>query len=157
MDYYEFKKRTEDKVSVFDSNLLNLKDLSGHELKERIFTLLSNLYYFNELVDNTQLSLSVKESLLKEVQALAIDQLVIHNTKEEKKISITLMKELAEKQDIEIHGRQTNVAKIRHDIAYIRYALDRFQSVYNDIDKAISVGQSGLAFDRTELNQTNKE
>ena len=153
MDVEKFKVSVDTKVQEFDRNLLNLSNLSGHGLKDRIFQLVSYLSTFNEYIDRVNLQISIKEGLLKEVKSVARKQLM---SNVEKKLSDAAIKDLVETENVELEpGTFISMVRIQEELSYLHYGLDRFESMYSDIDKAISTGQSGLAYDRTELSQTH--
>jgi len=153
MDVEKFKSSIDAKVQEFDRGLLNLSNLSGHDLKDRIFKLVSYLSTFNEYIDRVNLQINIKEGLLKEVKSVARKQLM---SNVEKKLSDAAIKDLVETENVELEpGNFINMVRIEEELAYLNYGLDRFESMYSDIDKAISTGQSGLAYDRTELSQTH--
>lgn len=147
----EFQKFLNDKLSIFDRDLLLIpKGAQGQVLKEKMIELNPYLGEFNCLLDRAKLKEKQQLRFIDSIKALAIKQIFVDP-------NYSSYTGPAKEKIVEIYKVQlsddhfTSVNEEKAALEWYSYAVMRFSSTFEDIKNTIMVCVNGLSYDKQEL------
>jgi len=123
----------------------------GHDLQDLMYRFVNWFSLANEKRDNLSYELSQQEIYLELVEAealLIVDKEIIENN--EGRVSADIKKARALIKPVVIDNNTTTLYEQKKILAQKEYELNKMLSKVREIERLISVCQSGLSFDRQE-------